>query len=263
MTETDTDPDWWRFWLRFLMAVSAAAAVVASYVYLVDLAVACGWTAWRAPLLPTSLDVLGIAALAIYVRKRDRYAQAVSIAVVAASATGNALSHLYSVSGIPPSSAVVVAVGSTPVVVAIVLAHLWAHERKRAGTWVPKSPSEPVELAAAAGPVSAPSGDGSRTASSSGTRRNGTRTAPVASGSASRAGSRSKQRTDSDLVALTVAEQWSTLSGDQLAEKLHVAKGRALRIRNLAQSSSPTPPTQPLSPHPAAATNGGVHAGTG
>lgn len=268
--------DWWRICWRALMAVSAAAAIVASYTYLRDLAIICGWTQWRTPLLPVSLDVLGIAAFALYIRTRDGYAQAVSVLVVAASAAGNALSHLYAVTGTEPASAVVVAVGSTPVVVAMVLAHLWAHERKETDETGPSvrrrdgTVSDAGEVARPAGGVETdpgrvraeslePATTNSRARDTGAAAGGGYGRQPVPGAAVVRPGSNgsrrgraTRRRTDGQLVAETVTSGWTELSGDELASRLKVAKGRALSVRAQARTQ------QTLS-----AGNGKVAAGTG
>lgn len=263
MTETDTRPDPWRILQWPLLIASAGVAAWVSYTQQRQLGIYVGWDSpWG---LPVILDGLAAATLLSYIRKPAPFNRAVSTLVVATAVVGNAQAAIYdpATADLPAPLWAVIAWKVLPPLAVFTIAHYIAHERQETGIWVPKSRPEAVEPAvvAAEKSVSAPGGDGSHTASRSATQRNGTRTAPAASGSASKAASRSKH-SDEQLASRVVSEQWSTLSGDQLAEKLHVAKGRALRVRNLARSSSqPAPNGQPSSPHPAAATNGGVHAG--
>lgn len=253
---TDTGRDWWRILQWPLLVASAGVAAWVSYTQQRQLGIYVGWDSpWG---LPVILDGLAAATLLSYIRKPAPFNRVVSTLVIATAVVGNAQAAIYdpATADLPAPLWAVIAWKVLPPVAVFTIAHYIAHERQETGIWVPKSSSAPAETAAPR--ALSPDGDGSRTASPSATRRNGARTAPAASASASKAASRSKQRTDSELAALTVAEQWSTLSGDQLAERLHVAKGRALRVRNLARAQ---PAGQPSRPHPAAATNGGVGPG--
>lgn len=114
------------------MAVSAAAAITVSFTYLRDLALYCGWSPTIAWLLPVSCDALAAATLTAYVLSRSWFAATVSAALIAATATGNALAHIYDVTGSQPTLPVVVAVGVAPVANAFLIGHFVAHETRKA-----------------------------------------------------------------------------------------------------------------------------------
>jgi Protein of unknown function (DUF2637) len=97
---------------RVLTAVCAIGAVTASFIFLTDLARQNGWPAYAAPLLPLCIDALG--GMALLRTGHHKHAGKVAAGAIAASFTGNALSHLYATGVIAPTALSIGLVGGIP-----------------------------------------------------------------------------------------------------------------------------------------------------
>lgn len=223
---------WWR---RTLVAVSAAAAVLASFVFLRDLAIHAGWPTWTAPLLPLSLDALAAAALTEYRRTRSRTAAAVSVGTVAATVTGNAVSHLLSTNILDPGWAVVTAVGSVPAAAVALVVHLFTGRSDP--EWNHAQATHPSSTGTGPGP-----GPGSSPAPSSATATTPA-AAPAAASATKPPPSRSRRsRTDQQLLDEIRELGLEDASLDTWTSRLSVGKTRAQKLRRLLVPPSPPEP---------------------
>ncbi|WP_053207934.1 DUF2637 domain-containing protein [Jiangella muralis] len=226
---------WWR---RALIAVSAAAAVLASFVFLRDLAIYAGWPTWTAPLLPLSLDALAAAALTEYRRTRSRTAAAVSVGAVAATVTGNAASHLLSTDMLDPGWVVVTAVGSVPAITVGLVVHLFTGRTDP--EWNPTSTTVTPDTAPVAGLASPP-------APSSVTAE----TAPAIAAAAVSATKPPRNRSDDELLRLIRSRGLEDAPLRALTSELSVSQTRAKRLKD--KLSIPPAPISSRSDQEAAA----------
>lgn len=241
---------WWR---RTLIAVSATAAVLASFVFLRDLAIHAGWPDWTAPLLPLSLDALAAAALTEYRRSRSRTAAAVSAGAIAASVAGNAASHLISTGMLNPGWAVVTAVGSVPAITVGLTVHIFTSRGET--SWNQQAPAAGTETPTSTSPDA---GAVSVSASSSDTTDAIPANAPVAvsvppppqpptpvpSGTKnprprSTSSTAKKRRTDAELLQQIRSRGLADASLSTLTSELSVSKTRAQRLREQLTENSP------------------------
>lgn len=107
-----------------------AAAFLASFVTLIELAMYAGWpwaTAW---LFPLCVDALAVGAGRVwlgrrYSEKSRRFARNISFAALAVSVVGNATGHIVTMTGGKVSDAVIaIAVGSIPPIALAGIGHL-------------------------------------------------------------------------------------------------------------------------------------------
>jgi hypothetical protein len=207
------DHDWWKITLR---AVAGTAAVVASFVFLVDLARATGWPGWTAYLLPLSLDALAAAAWRIYVTcGRDRFALWCGIGTTGATLAGNAVSHLIGTGHVAPGWLLVATVGAVPAMSLALVIHLTAPPRlldAGAASPSPAGSSLVVERDGAGG-------------------RGGPRPGGIAA--AGRTAGTTSQRSDDQLLAEIRALGLEQVGADKLTEPLGINKTRAVRLRKL------------------------------
>jgi hypothetical protein len=149
------------YWAVAGMAIAAASAAVASFSGLRGLAVAAGWPAHLAWLLPVTVDAYAMTSTRLWLSSRARnrharrFAAANSLGAIAGSVTGNAIYHAVSTGLLQVSWPIVVGVGAVPAAVLGLIAHLHAlHSRPEPG------PTGAVpgtgRIAAGAGPASSP-----------------------------------------------------------------------------------------------------------
>ncbi|GAA4978145.1 hypothetical protein GCM10023205_52600 [Yinghuangia aomiensis] len=150
-----------RDWLLgFGMAVVVAAAAVASFAALRDLAMITGWHPRLAPLLPLCVDAYAMVATRVWLAKSTRnerarrWAKWNAIGAIACSVAGNAVDHALRGGALWPLA---VTVSAVPPIVLGLLVHL-AHLRGLAGapaTDIAKAESavaEPAMLPAVSAP---------------------------------------------------------------------------------------------------------------
>ncbi|ORT47646.1 hypothetical protein KBI5_18630 [Frankia sp. KB5] len=112
------------------MAVTAVSAAVSSFSGLRSLAVATGWPAWLAPLLPLTIDAYAVTATRVWLARSTRSARARRFArwnallAVGLSLVGNGFWHLAEAGIVALGWPVVLAAGSVPPVVLGLLSHL-------------------------------------------------------------------------------------------------------------------------------------------
>jgi hypothetical protein len=225
-----------------LGGICAYGAVRASFFFLTDFALWTGWPQNHAYLMPLCIDALGATGFLIYGTTRDRFALGVGIGAIAASMLGNAASHWFTTGTLEPSWVWITFSGFVPAVsigLIVELAVRWLKPKPESEPKPALEPqsgiasSEPARRSPAAGAGSSAAVSGSATSSSTSIRNGGR--APAVSASANGRSSATRRRTDEDLVREIVDQQWSMLSGDELAKRLRVAKGKALDVRRQAR----------------------------
>jgi hypothetical protein len=132
--------DWW---VSFGLAVSAAAALVSSFSGLRALALAAGWSAYLAPLLPLTVDSYAMTAARVWLADSSarpaakRFARANSFVAIGMSVLGNAAWHLIAAHLLAVGWVIVVVVGAVPPAVLGLVAHLAALRTQPARSAVP------------------------------------------------------------------------------------------------------------------------------
>ncbi|MGH3564463.1 MAG: DUF2637 domain-containing protein [Pseudonocardia sp.] len=155
-------------WAVAGMTIAATSAAVASFSGLRGLAVAAGWPAHLAWLLPVTVDAYAMTSTRLWLagrtrhRRARRFAAANALGAIAGSVAGNAVYHAVSTGLLPVSWPIVVSVGAVPAVVLGLTAHLHAlHGRPE--------PTDAAEPEARSGPEPGRE-PGMRTAPGSGTQ---------------------------------------------------------------------------------------------
>lgn len=114
--------------LYVLLATVAAAAAVLSFAALRDLALACGFDGWLAPLLPVTVDAGAAAGSIVWLGRSAPaaagYARTLALTLLAGSVAGNALGHGLEAYGARPHWLVVVGVSAIAPTVLGALVHL-------------------------------------------------------------------------------------------------------------------------------------------
>lgn len=233
---------------RAFISITAFGAVVASFTFITQLGVQAGWPIWVAPLLPLCIDALAAMSLLIYRENKDRTAARVAIGAITFSALCNAASHWFSTglltrdhwftSGmLTPGWLLVTVVGTVPAVSLGICVHLatksdsWNTTTKRNDTGISSRSVDAGRdsFSSVPGSVTTPSGPPPYSESQSSADVATTRTATT-----------SKPMTVAQLAQKISRNGWQNLSGDKLAQRLHVSKRRALDAKKAALDETNT-----------------------
>ena len=219
-------------WRRALITITAAGALVASFIFLTDLALQTGWPAPAAPLLPLCIDALAAMALTQYRAGGNRTAAAVAVGAIAVSALGNAASHWFASGLLEPGWLAVTLVGVVPAVSLGLCVHLTVPRKGAAGWDSPQSEPRDVEV-----PV--PVGAGSPTVSRSATpaRGSGTARGVSATGTARR---RSPSRTHQEWVELIESNGLVGMSADRIIDRHGGSKPVVLKALRQVRDGQPS-----------------------
>lgn len=258
--------NWYRFWdwaIDRLFSFGVALIVVlASFIFLRQLAIYASWPVSVSWLLPVCLDMLILAALRQYRRTKRAYPFLVAILAGVGSIAGNTVSHQISAGFTTPNIWVVSLVGAVPGISALLIIHLLTLEEKPPSD--PKPGTETVELAETVRPEPATprnhteTGAGSKPSSVAPTSATDTRPLrpvplpPVSAGTAETAarreysfpetnGQNRERKRDQELVQQLRRNGWENRTGDDLAKLLKCGKKRALTIRAAARETANTP----------------------
>lgn len=129
-------------WVTIGMLISATSAALSSFDGLRSLALAAGWSAWMAPLLPLTLDAFAATATRVWLTastqstRARRFARNCAVGAIVLSLIGNAVWHLIAAGLLPVTWHAVMAVGAVPPCILGLVTHL-AVLRRQVGLVVP------------------------------------------------------------------------------------------------------------------------------
>jgi hypothetical protein len=259
--------DWW---VLAGMATAAASAAVASFTGLRGLAIAAGWPARLAWLLPVTIDAYAMTSARVWLAGSTadrpgarRFARANALGAITTSVTGNAAYHAIGAGLLAVTWPVVVLVGAVPATVLGLTAHLHAlHSRPAVPSTTDRSgtedrtgavPDEPVKSVPAESPGSA-TGDRTESGPQDGP---GDGPQPARSRPRPRDRRRPRTRTADELLAAARAadarhrdRHGRPITRDALRAALRISGPRATELRRLlaAPPDPPPPQTPPGSP---------------
>lgn len=218
---------------RVLLSGVGIATVIASFIWLTDLAVHAGWRYPWAYLLPVCIDLFGAAALYEYRISRKRSASVSAWAAISVSMAGNSFSHLYTSGHLTPNWMTVTLVGAIPSVSFGVLIHLIA-PRKAEPAW--QDHTDYQEESGQNSHIVSYSDTTSMSSPPPPPRQMPRQTGGVPAVGASGSGvNRSRQRRPSRPFGELIAEVWerglADEPSDRLAQLLGCSKGRAVELR--------------------------------
>ena len=256
-----TNPKPWRRWVTIAAvattgAICAAGAIVASFLFLTDFAMATGWPADWAPLMPLCVDALGATAFLIYGATKDARVFAVGAGAVLASMLGNAASHWFASGWVEPGWLAFTLSGFVPAISIALIIYLLAE--KGPELW---SATRPQTTAASDGGSTPPAGSSATTTTGQPPTRNATATSGNAPDAASADGGTVldwsdftswpvqalKDRTHDQLLQTIRDQGLASESQAEWVRRIRVSKATAKALHeSLATSNDST--AQPLEP---------------
>lgn len=222
----------WTLWRRTIIAITAIGAVVASFIFLTDLAVHAGWPEQAAWLLPLCIDALAAMALTQYRFTGRKGPGIVAVGAILLSALGNAASHWFTSGLLEPGWLAITTVGIIPAIALGLCIHLSIPKEEEKSSTLKDTQESAGALAIGTGSLPAASGKDTTTQN----RRKTSRHSGTAH-TASATGIGITKKTDADYLKLIRENHWTGESATKLTKLLPIGKSRALRLRKQLQEA--------------------------